>query len=131
MFTGLRCFMRTTSDPAESQTRASRECLAERNEVSPTIECGRHRPVCEWRPHVMMMPSPLTGTVANPVFVTLNAATRWRLGFWVALDEQLRLSFIVAPHLGTYWDSRRYRRQRRTVSTLTNRRAIYRLSFVI
>jgi len=32
--------------------------LGRQDEVSPTIECSRHRAVREWRPHVMLMPSP-------------------------------------------------------------------------
>ena len=47
MFRGSHCFFRTTSDPAEARPMPVGECLAERNELSPTIQCSRHRAVCE------------------------------------------------------------------------------------
>jgi len=43
------------------------------------------------------------GRVAHAVSVTLNGATRWRLGVLVAFDGQLRVSFLVVSRLERSW----------------------------
>jgi len=47
MFTGLHCFVRTASDPAEVKRVPARKYLAVRNQAKLTIERSRHRAVRE------------------------------------------------------------------------------------
>jgi hypothetical protein len=82
--------------PAENQTRASRECLTERNQVNQTIERSRHRAV-----RGLLSPSLLRS--AKRRYAKPKGSHTMATGVFGNIRRQLRVSFLVVSRLERYW----------------------------